>query len=481
MGSLSSFAFSILSAAILSRYFDKAEYGTYRQILYVYTTLLVIFSAGLPRVFNYFLPRYSLAQGKDIVGKISKILFIAGVIFSLFLFFFSGIIADVLRNPELTTGLKLFSPIPMLLLPTLGIEGIFSTYRKTIFIAIYNIITRISMLSFIVLPVIIFKGSYRHAICGWIAASIISLVVAYYFKNIPFKGTDTENANLTMQEVFKYSIPLVTASIAGMAIHAADQFFISRYFGAEVFAVFANGFIELPFVNMVSASASVVLMPIFSKLLNENADIVILKDLWMNTLIKSAIVIYPILLFCMYYANDLVIFLFSGKYADSSLFFRIALVRNFFNIIIFAPLILAAGKSKFYSNFHILMAIVSWITTYLVVLMFNSAIAIAIWSVFLGTIRVLVASIYAFKIINVNPLVMFPLKKIGIIILQAILVLLVTEIVAHYILYNVTPVILLISKATLYGTLLLLTGQLFGLNHMFLLKSLIQEKDNKLT
>jgi O-antigen/teichoic acid export membrane protein len=46
LGSLSSFALGIVSAAILSRYFDKAEYGTYKQILYVYHTLLVVFTPG---------------------------------------------------------------------------------------------------------------------------------------------------------------------------------------------------------------------------------------------------------------------------------------------------------------------------------------------------------------------------------------------------------------------------------------------------
>ena len=357
MGSLSAFTLSIISAAILSRYFDKAEYGTYRQILYVYSTLLVVFSAGLPRVFSYFLPRFGLAQGKDIVWKISKVLFIAGFVFSVFLFSFSGIISNILRNPELAIGLKYFSPIPMLLLPTLGIEGIFSTYKKTIYIAIYNIATRILMLLFIVLPVIIFKGSYLYAIYGWIVVSIISLIIAYYFKGIPFKGIHAEKANLTTKQVFQYSLPLVTASIAGIAIHSADQFFISRYFGTEIFAVFANGFIELPFVHMISTSASVVLMPVFSKILHEKTDINVLKDLWTNTLTKSAILIYPILIFCMYYADDLIIFLYSEKYADSSLFFQIAMIRNFFNIIIFAPLILAAGRSKFYSNFHIAMAI----------------------------------------------------------------------------------------------------------------------------
>ena len=138
IGSLSSFSLAIISSAILSRYFPKDEYGTYKQIIYVYSTVLIIFTAGLPEVFAYFLPRYSLGEGKSIVLKITKTLFLSGAFCSISLFFFSRLIAKGLNNPELERGLKVFSPIPFLLLPTLGIEGIFSTYKKTIFIGIYN-------------------------------------------------------------------------------------------------------------------------------------------------------------------------------------------------------------------------------------------------------------------------------------------------------------------------------------------------------
>ncbi|MBK6782311.1 MAG: hypothetical protein IPG79_00010 [Saprospiraceae bacterium] len=43
LSSLSSMMLALVSAAILSRYFDKQEYGTYRQIIYVYTSLVLIF------------------------------------------------------------------------------------------------------------------------------------------------------------------------------------------------------------------------------------------------------------------------------------------------------------------------------------------------------------------------------------------------------------------------------------------------------
>ena len=193
IGSLSSFGLSIISTVILSRYFDKAEYGTYRQIIYVYQMLLVIFSAGLPAVFSYYLPRFPLTEGKEIVFKISKMLLFFGFLFSLFLFCFSDLIAKLLNNSDLAIGLKYFSPIPMLLLPTLGLEGIFSTYKKTIFIAIYNTLTRLLMLIFIVLPVVLLNGTYLYAIYGWLAVSLISFVIAYYFKGIPFKGVNNNN------------------------------------------------------------------------------------------------------------------------------------------------------------------------------------------------------------------------------------------------------------------------------------------------
>ena len=79
LSTFSSIAFSILSVAILSRFLSKSDYGTYRQIVYVYSILVVIFSAGLPSVYSFFLPKFTLEQGREIVSKISKILFVGGM------------------------------------------------------------------------------------------------------------------------------------------------------------------------------------------------------------------------------------------------------------------------------------------------------------------------------------------------------------------------------------------------------------------
>lgn len=475
MGSLSSFALGIVSAAILSRYFDKAEYGTYRQILYVYNTLLVIFSAGLPRVFAYFLPRYPIEQGKHIVWKVSKLLFFFGMSFSIVLFVFSGLIAQILKNPELEIGLRYFSPIPMLLLPTLGIEGIFSTYQKTIYIAIYNTITRILMLLCIVLPVILLQGTYLYAIYGWIAVSVFSLGIAWYFKGIPFKSVSVEKANLRFKEIFTYSIPLVTASLAGVAIRSADQFYISRFFSPEIFAEFANGFIELPFVTMITGATSTVLMPVFSKFFNEKRNINELISTWKNVLKKSALMIYPLVVFFIVYAKDTVILLYSEKYAISSQYFQINMVLNFFNIIIFAPLLFSMGKTKLYSNVHIGIAIAVWVVDYLLILIFNNPIAIAISSTTFNILKIIFFLYLVARILKVNFFSLFPvfnlLKYLG----HALIAVIGVKIIFVYIITIESLIINFIASFTLFALVLLVSSPIFKINYIEIIKPILKK------
>lgn len=475
MGSLSSFALSIVSAAILSRYFDKAEYGTYRQILYVYNTLLVIFSAGLPRVFAYFLPRYPLEQGKYIVWKVSKLLFFFGMAFSIVLFVFSGLIAQILKNPELSIGLKYFSPIPMLLLPTLGIEGIFSTYQKTIYIAIYNTITRVLMLLCIVLPVILLHGTYLYAIYGWIAVSVFSLGIAWYFKGIPFKNVSIEKANLRFKEIFSYSIPLVIASLAGVAIKTADQFYISRFFGPEIFAEFANGFIELPFVTMITGATSTVLMPVFSKVFHEKGNLNDLIKTWNNALNKSALIIYPLVVFFIVYAKKIVILLYSEMYSTSSVYFQINMFLNFFNIIIFAPLFFSMGKTRIYANVHIVLAVIVWIVDYFLIIIFNSPIAIAISSTTFNILMIIFFIYLVSRILKVNFFSFFPVFNLLKYLVHALIAVIGVKIIFDYIITIESLFINFITSFTLFALVLLVSSPIFKINYLEIIKPIFNK------
>ena len=159
-GSFCSYLVGIVSPMILSRVFDKADYGTYKQVMYVYSTLLIVFTLGLPRAYSYFIPKRPVEEAKDIITKLTVIFSVLGGAFSLTLFIFASPIASLLNNPDLAAALRYFSPVPLLLLPTMGLEGILASFKRTEYLAGFTIFTRIMTVVLTVLPVLIFGGTY---------------------------------------------------------------------------------------------------------------------------------------------------------------------------------------------------------------------------------------------------------------------------------------------------------------------------------
>ncbi|MDR0606111.1 MAG: oligosaccharide flippase family protein [Bacteroidales bacterium] len=433
IGSLFSFGFTLISSMILSRYFSKEDYGTYRQVLYVYNTLLIIFTLGLPTTFSFYLPRIPLNEAKSLIRKLTNLFFLLGAIFSLLLFVLASQIALFLKNPDLELALKIFSPVPVLMLPTMGLEGILSTFRKTQFLTVYTISTRILMLLCVALPVIFFHSGYIQSIIGFVVASFLSFALALYFKYMPVKNAGNEKTSISYNEIFKFSLPLLYASLWGMLISSADQFFISRYFGTEVFAEFSNGSMELPFTRMVIGACATVLTPIFSRLSHEKLDPrKEIFPLWISVFEKTAKIIYPLVLYCWFFADILMMVLYGNQYENSTVYFRIKSLINFFTLIIYAPLLIALGKTKFYANVHMYSAIILIAFEYLSILIFKSPYLISGISVACQLGRIFVILLFVSDFFELKLYKLFPIRLLLKIILPSILILF----TLHYLLVN---------------------------------------------
>lgn len=380
LGSFFSFLVGIVSPMILSRFLDKGDYGTYKQVMFVYNSLLMVFTLGLPKAYAYFLPKYSHEYSRDIINKITSLFIVMGAVFSLVLFLFSGPIAGLLKNDDLSLALKIFAPTPLFLLPTIGLDGIYASFRKTHFITIYTFLTRILTVGFTTLPVLFFGGGYIEAIIGFDIASLITCIIALVMKNYPIRKENHKKSSLTVHQILKFSVPLLYASLWGIILASANQFFISRYYGNAVFAEFSNGFMEIPFAPMVLSAIATVLMPRFSELeggvrMNDKV-----YDLWQSSLEKSAKIIFPILIFSIVFADLLMICMYGDAYIDSSIYFRIKNISSLFYIIPFAPIILAIGKTKQYADVHMVTAIIIVLLELICVRTLESPILIAIIS-----------------------------------------------------------------------------------------------------
>lgn len=429
IGSLCSFLFSIVSAAILSRYFTKDQYGTYKQVMYVYHTLLTVFTLGLPLAYSYFLPRVSKSEGKSLVNKLNYCFLLMGFVFSIVLYFGADLFAGILKNEELASNIRIFSLAPVFILPTMGLQGILATYKKTILNAIYVVSTRILMLICVALPVVIYENTVAVALWGFIISSFISCIIAFYFQNLPFRGCKKEKSTITYKSIFAYSLPLMVAGFLGIVINAADQFYVSRFFGSEVFADFANGSLELPFVSMVLSASGTVLLPVFSKMLSDNCTVDEVVSLWTRTAVKATYILYPIVVFCFFFAGDIMTFLYGEMYITSAKYFQIMLIVNLFTIIQFYPIILALGKTKEYALVHVILFVMVWSLEYLGVVLFSSPIVVTIISVACKILKILIMMKIVSGSLKISFWRLFPFKQM----LSTLLCCIISALVSYYV------------------------------------------------
>lgn len=413
-GSLAGFIFVTASAMLLSRYFSKVDYGTFKQVTYIYHTLLAVFTLGLPKAYSYFLPRVPKSHAKDVIGKINYILIACGVVFSLIIFFGSDLIAFLLKNPALSSLLKWFSLVPLFMVPTMGLEGILATYKKTKILAFYNISTKGLLFLCITLPVVFFNGEVKHAIIGFTVGSFISFLIAMILKYYPVKHEAKEKSSYTYNNLFKYSLPIMLASIWGMVIVSSDQFFISRYFGSEVFAEFSNGATKIPFVGMIVGAISIVLAPIYSKLAKDESSVSkneifrLLKTVFEKT-IK---LVFPVVTFFFCFSDIIMVVLYGDQYKMSGVYFSIKILENYFTLLTFAALILSIGGQRFYYKVHMYGALILVFLEYVSIYVINSPFAIVWVSTIFTILKVFVLLSYISNYLKVRVVNLFPLKLI---------------------------------------------------------------------
>ncbi len=373
-----SFGITMIMSAILSRHLPTSEYGTFRQVLYVYSTLLMVFSLGLPKAYSYFLARIPVDEGLDLVRKLTLIFLALASIFSFILFFGAGFISSVLGNPMLDDNLRLFAIVPSMLMPVLGVENILVVYRKASKVLLYVLISRIFTVTCTTLPVIAGGLGVKGAVGGFACASIITCIAGLILSRTPFKKTKNNKCNLSLRSIFNFSLPVFYSGIYGFIIASSSQFFVSRYFGVDEFAIFANGYHELPFASMVIGAVAGTLLPEFSRMYKEKKENTEFLALWKNVVAKSAMIIYPLSGFFFIYAPEIVKFLYGEGYVNSATLFRIITIVNIARIVPYSPFLFAVGKGRIFANIHLVTALSMVSLQYLCVSLFPSIEAIAL-------------------------------------------------------------------------------------------------------
>lgn len=452
LGNFFTFSFGIVSAMILSRYFNKTEYGTYKQVFYIYNILLGMFTLGLPNAYSYFLARSPLNQAKNLIWKMTRLFMVLGLIMSIVLFVGASVIANIMRNPELKDMLMIFAPVPFLILPTIGLQNILVTFNSSRIIPFYVIITALTQLICVIGPVLIWNLGCQGALIGFNLSSLIAFCLAIYLNTYPIRNEGNEESKDTYKEIFKFAFPLFIATVWGTLINSTDQFYISRFFGTEVFADFSNGATDLPFVGMIVGATSAVLTPLFTREVKAGSNYTqIILPVWNSAFIKSAMLIYPITIFCIFDAETIMSVMYGDTYADSGAYFRIKLFTYFAKIISFYSLIIALGATKFYQKIFMYIFLSLVVIEYLVIYFFKNPLLIPATHVFFTIVSCFVFIKYIAYRFNVAILSLIPLKRLTSVVIISIISSLFFLLIEHFVISGLNNMLKLIIDLMVFA------------------------------
>lgn len=335
---------SIISVAVIVRVLNETEYATYRQTLLIYNSASAFMVLGLPKAIYYFLPGEN-KRSRNILIENQMFLFIMAALLGLFLLLGGNhLIAQRFSNPALEHTLYFLIPYAFFMLPMTINSAVLMARDKPKQVVAIALIQKLVFLSVVVSAALLF----RHVPALLAANVIVALIMFLVNETLMFRACPQKEPGISFRKAWSqllYSIPLGMASILGALNLALDKLIVSSLSTPAEFAIYVNGAMEIPLVPIIIGSVGMVILPDMTALhkKGKKTDMV---QIWKRAASKTALILVPVFFMLMFVAEDFIVAVYSDRYLESTVPFRIYLLLLLFRIINTDSPLIASGQSK---------------------------------------------------------------------------------------------------------------------------------------
>jgi O-antigen/teichoic acid export membrane protein len=312
-GRMVAFATTFFIPVVLVRVFDQAEFGTYKQIFLIYSTLYLVAQFGLAESLYYFLPMEPAKAGRYVANSILGLM-LAGLICLGLLHLATPKIAQWLANDALVPYIS-YVGVYLLLTMIGAVLEIIMTSRKRFFLTAATFaISEIFRGAAFIIPAF-FIGDLRWVMIGAIIFAAFRLLAAFLYVIREFHG-DVLPDRKVLGAQLAYALPFAMSEFLAFFGSQYHQYAVSHYFNAATFAIYSIGCLNIPLVELVHSPVSNVMMVRMGEEMREGRSSAIL-EIWNDTTRKLALVFFPMLGLLLITARELIVFLFTANYLAS--------------------------------------------------------------------------------------------------------------------------------------------------------------------
>jgi O-antigen/teichoic acid export membrane protein len=232
----------------------------------------------------------------------------------------------------------------MLALPIMSVSACLVSYGRVKALTIYNVVNKIVLLGCVIWLALIWRTP-EAAVYGTVTAAFLVFLPAIL---LMYKSTAKGSWLPSLENMWgqvKYSVPLGISIMIGVIAINLDKVVVSSMCPPIQFAVYVNGAFEVPLISIITGSAMAILLPEFTSLHQDGNHEKIIY-LWHGAMKRCAVIIFPIMIFLLVTAPEVMRIVFSDRYVESAVPFRIYLLLLPIRITQFGAILMAAGRSR---------------------------------------------------------------------------------------------------------------------------------------
>jgi O-antigen/teichoic acid export membrane protein len=312
-GRMLSFAATFFIPVVLVRVFSQAEFGTYKQLFLIQTTLYLVAQCGMATSLYYFLPRTPQMAGRYVANSV---LFLGAVGLAACLILAAGApaVARWMNNPNLSQYLVWIGVYLFLMTLASALEMVLITRHRYLSASITYALSDLGRAAGFIIPALLF-GQLVWLLKGAVIVAAIRVACTLFYYRREFRDSLRPDFVLFKQQL-RYAVPFGLAVLLEIVQGNLPSYVVAYLTDPATFAIFAVGCLQIPLVDFAASPTSDVMMVRMQECLSQSRLSAVL-EIWHDTTWKLALLFFPLVALVAVAGHDVILLLFTAKYLAS--------------------------------------------------------------------------------------------------------------------------------------------------------------------
>lgn len=384
---------------------DKDTLGQFLQIIFI-SSVIVTLVSGIPLSVNFFYGKYSDEKIKEqLFAKFSFAISAFSLIVCIFLFIFREFISENFNNRIYEN----FIFILLIFFFLKSLNSIFPNYhyltnRISKYLILYCATTGL-LIGFFFYDYVMRDYSSKIILTQLLTIEVVRLLINVFIVN---KKEIKLKSILLNKEELRYTLIISFGVTLGALNLYIDKYLVGILLTPVEFAYYQNGAINLPFVNIITSSLFISMIPLFANLYTNGERKKLLYET-KKAILKCSFFLLPILVYCFFEALALVTFIYGDSFESSGEVFKIYILRYAMSVMAYSIYMGSIGLEK-KSNIVVFVSALIGLILNIVLIPYFGIIGAA-WSIVIASLTTVFISLYFINVgMKVKVFDYFPLK-----------------------------------------------------------------------